>query len=141
MPRRVLADSTAWIAYFVHDDQWNPEATRTFDEIQRSGRRLLTTGDVFDETVTMVRKRAGYDRALECGELLRNSALSELVAIDDPLREKAWRLFRKCKFPKLSLTDCTSFAVMEKFGIREAFTFDDDDFGAAGYTVLPGRMK
>jgi|ERR1043166_3592210 predicted nucleic acid-binding protein len=138
MAGRVFADTSAWVAYFVYDDQWHGPASICLDQIIRSRKRLLTTSDVFDETVTSIRRVAGYDRGVEAGEILRGSSLAEVAAIDDSLREKAWALFRKYKIPGLSLTDCTSFAAMEKYGIAEAFTFDED-FRKAGFKTLPPK--
>ena len=133
----VFADTSSLIAYFAFDEA-HLTAFRTLDEILRSRRRLLTTTDVFDEVVTWVRSKAGCAPAVRIGEVLRTSTLTKLVDIDDSLRERAWQLFRKHKIPKLSLTDCTSFAVMEKFYIKEAFTFDED-FSKAGFSILPGK--
>src|SRR5437868_2193107 len=106
----VFADSSSLIAYFAYDEQRNSRACRAFDEIIRSRRRLLTTSDVFDEVVTWVRRKGDYDSAVTVGELLRRSELARIIGIDDSLRERAWQLFRKHRIPKLSLTDCTSFA-------------------------------
>jgi len=52
--------------------------------------------------------------------------------------EGAWGFFRKYRDHELSFTDCTSFAAMRKYGIREAFTFDED-FSKAGFEIVPRR--
>lgn len=134
----VFADTSSLVAYFVYDEAKNAVASRTVDDILRSRRRLLTTSDVFDELVTWIRAKADYASALQVGEALRTSTYARMIGVDDSLRERAWQLFRKYKMPKLSLTDCSSFAVMEKFHIKEAFTFDED-FSKAGFSVLPRK--
>ena len=44
-------------------------------------------------------------------------------------------IFCRYKDKELSFTDCTSFAIMEKFGIKNAFAFDED-FDKMEYMVL-----
>ncbi len=97
---------------------------------------MLTTSDVFGETLTALRRWAGHAQAVAVGNVLRKSGLVKLVSIDDATREAAWKLFKKYDDQLLSFTDCTSFATMDRFQIQEAFTFDDD-FRKVGYSVLP----
>ena len=73
------------------------------------------------------------------GETLRGTELVRQVAVDEALRQAAWKRFKELRLPMVSFTDCTSFEVMDKYGIREAFTFDAD-FAKAGYRVLPNTM-
>jgi predicted nucleic acid-binding protein len=138
MTRRILADTSALIGLFLRNDEWHRPAKKAFAQLGAAGVRLIATSDIFDETVTSVRRWAGTAPSIEAGEALRKISLLTLVPIDEPLRDAAWTLFRKRNDPHLSLTDCTSFAVMERFGIREAFTFDDH-FRRAGFEVVPGE--
>lgn len=132
----ILADTSALVGLFLRDDEWHPAAKEVLSDLQSAGRRLLATSDVFDETVTAIRRWAGYRASIHAGEAMRTSRLLSLVPVDESAREAAWALFRKLNDPRLSLTDCTSFAVMERFGLKEAFTFDAR-FRRAGYDVLP----
>ena len=138
MERWILADTSALVGLFFKGDEWHEPAVRELEELRRARRKMLSTTDVFSETVTSIRKWAGYDRAVEVGEMLKRSTLVRLVSVDGELREEGWKRFVKFKFPAVSLTDCTSFALMDRFGIKDAFTFDDD-FRKAGYRVFPGR--
>ena len=70
--------------------------------------------------------------------MLKRTTLLKLVCVGQKLREEGWKRFVKHKFPALSFADCTSFVVMDKFGITDAFTFDND-FRRAGDHILPGR--
>ena len=138
MDRWVLTDTSALVGLFFKGDEWHKPAVRELEELRRGRRKMLTTTDVFSEVVTSMRKWGGYDRAVEVGEMLKRSTLVKLVSVDGELREEGWKRFVKHKFPVLSFADCISFVVMDKFGIRDAFTFDED-FRKAGYHTLPGR--
>ena len=134
--RWVLVDTSALVGIFMRDDDWHGPAVEALEKLQASGRMMLTTNDVFGETLTALRRWAGHAQAVGVGDILRQSELVKLVSIDDTTREAAWKLFRKYDDQVLSFTDCTSFATMHRFQIQEAFTFDDD-FRKVGYTVLP----
>ena len=136
MSLSVYVDASAFVAVFFERDQRHEEAKAALADLRSSKRRLVTASDVFDETVTALRRWAGYERAVMAGEMLRTSVLVDIVSLDDDLRETGWRLFRKHRLPGLSLTDCTSFATMQLLRVRQAFTFDDD-FRKAGFSALP----
>jgi len=133
----VFVDTSAFIAHLVESDPGHEEAWLVFDELRGARRPFFTSTDVLDEVVTFLRRRAGHGAAVAAGEAIRNPALFHLVPVDEPVREAAWRIFRATPFPALSLTDCSSSAVMKSRGIAEAFTFDDD-FRHLGHRVLPG---
>ena len=136
MTRWILADTSAIVGLFLRDDEWHAPAREALERLKADRRPMLATTDIFDETVTAIRRWAGYRPSVDAGEALRSSRLVTIVPIDEPARESAWRRFRKLNDPHLSLTDCTSFAVMDRFGIKEAFTFDAH-FRRAGFEILP----
>lgn len=136
MSLSVFVDTSAIVAVFFEQDQRHEAAKTVLRDLRAARRKLVTTSDVFDETVTTLRRWAGGERAVTAGGLLRDSALMDIVPVDDELRESAWRLFRVHRMPKLSLTDCTSFATMNQLGVRTAFTFDED-FRKAGFLTVP----
>ena len=134
----VLVDTSALVALFRPEDEHHEAAKRALAALQSDRRRMLSTTDIFDEVVTAIRRWMGYEKAVFAGEALRGTELVRLAGVDDRLREAAWHRFKELKLPHLSLTDCTSFSVMDKYGIVEAFTFDSG-FKKAGYKVLPDR--
>ena len=131
-----MADSSAIIGLFMKEDEWHAPATKALEEIRKAHKRMLTTWDVFDEVVTALRRWGGYDVAVQAGEAMKASTSLTVVVVGDDVRDNAWSTFRKNRFAKLSYTDCTSVAVMKKYGIAEAFTFDED-FKKLGCTVIP----
>jgi predicted nucleic acid-binding protein len=138
MSNLVFLDTSALVGFLLEGDEHHVRARRTLKDLLRTSCTLLTTDYIFDEVVTRVRGRADHDSAVTAGEHILSSSSIELVDVDADLRKDAWRLFRKFRDQQLSFTDCTSFAVMRKYGIREAFTFDAD-FEKVGFTTIPRR--
>src|ERR1041384_404561 len=136
MIRPVLVDTSALVALALTSDSKHSEAVSTLADLRKKRPPLLSTTDVFDETVTLVRRWGGYAKAIEAGDLLRSSRMLELVRGNDDARDEAWRLFKEHQRPDLSFTDCTSAAIMEHLELSEVFAFDSD-FRAFGFTQVP----
>jgi len=88
----------------------------------------VTTTYILDESLTIIRSRAGYERAVEFGEGLwkmEQEGILELVTVNDNHVKKAWERFKRYRdIKKLSFTDCTSFVIMQERGIKYVFTGD-----------------
>jgi uncharacterized protein len=54
-----------------------------------------------------------------------SSRIVMMMDITGDERLAGWALFKKHSDKELSFTDCTSFALMKKLGLRQAFSFDD----------------
>ena len=59
----------------------------------------------------------------------------EVVFVSPELEEESLRWLRRHDEREYSFVDATSFAVMRKLGIHDAFAFDGD-FAAAGFNEL-----
>ena len=138
MASAVFLDTSALVGKFLERDEHHHRAAQTMRSLLREGRLFISTDYIFDEVVTRVRGLGGHSNAVKAGDGILASEFIELIDVDPSLRQEAWKLFKKYKDQKLSFTDCTSFAVMERFGISEAFTFDDD-FRRVGYLTIPRR--
>jgi hypothetical protein len=68
-------------------------------------------------------------------DALRNDPDLLIVGFDATLWRKALDLYRDRPDKAWSLTDCTSFVIMQEHHIREALTADSH-FEQAGFTVL-----
>jgi len=97
---------------------------------------LFTNDYVLDETLTLMRARLGHDKAVEFGRWVLQSPLVKIIHIDEETWQAAWEIFVKHKDKDFSFTDCTSFAIMRKLGLINAFTFDRH-FEQAGFNILP----
>jgi len=62
--------------------------------------------------------------------------LARLIRITSEDEAAAFKLFTRYNDKDFSFTDCTSFVVMQKFGIPQAFTFDKH-FRQMGFQAVP----
>lgn len=138
MRRLIFVDTSAWVAAFVDRDQHHEAAANVMEKLLDEGKMFLTTDYVFDETVTRLRYEGGHAQAVKVGEQILASRVARVVEVGRKLRDEAWRIFKKTGDQELSFTDCTSFATMRKFGLTEAFTFDED-FQRMGFLALPRK--
>ena len=130
----IFVDTSAWVALYVGRDRFHAQAAEFWEALRRKSVPLLSTFDIFDETVTVIRGRAGLPEALEFGEAFLNSRILIRQEVDASLRQEAWRLFKQYQDKPLSFTDCTSFAILQRRGLRHVFSFDDD-FQRLGFIV------
>lgn len=129
--RKAFVDTAAWFAFVRKDDPdhgWMKAAFKVWES------RLVTTNFILDETVTLIRARLGYPLAVRMGETLQDPSVVELARVEPEDEEDAWRLFVKHKDQAFSFTDCTSFSVMHRLGLRAALT-SDHHFRQAGFDI------
>lgn len=135
----LLVDSNFLFARFNRGDRHHREASKFLSEQKEAGGvgySLVYTDYIFDETITAILFHSNrHDIAAAAGKTLRESSL-EMVRIEPPVFEAAWSLFLDHPDKHWSFTDCTSFVLMEKLGIRGALTFDRN-FREAGFATFP----
>lgn len=132
----VFADSSGFIAAFDARDQRHGAAAKAWKKLARAGERFITTQLVVVETVTHVRRRAGWEASRRVGDAILSSVTIEVIGLDAERFQAAWREFLRDPGPKLSLCDAASFVVMRERGIRVAFTLDHH-FAEAGFEPVP----
>lgn len=132
----VFADSSGFIAAFDARDQRHGPATRSWRSFVEEGVYLLTTQLVLAETVTHLRRRAGWQVSRQVGDALLRSRVVEVTGLSPDELAGAWREYVRNPDPKLSLCDAASFVVMRERGVDAAFTFDRH-FAHAGFELIP----
>ena len=131
---KLLADSSALLALFLADDR-NHRAAAEFLRATPQARFVISEM-ILGEVVTLLAARAGARRAAEAARALLASRRYQVLFLDLDLLAEALAQLERFSDKRLSLTDCTSFALMVRLGIDAAFTFDRD-FRDCGFAMVP----
>ncbi len=132
----VFLDTGYLIAVETEDDQHHEAASRHWRHLTISLPRLVMTSYVLAEVVTFFNARNRHAKGVEIGSRLMRSPAVQLVHVDETLFQEAWRYFTRHTDKSYSLTDCISFVLMERLGIRTALAFDGH-FVQAGFEKQP----
>jgi uncharacterized protein len=122
---RLFVDTSAWLALNDRSDQYHQKALSCNAAIRSQRIELITSEYVVDESLTIIRYRVSHEAAVIFGASLMNSRIVTVADVANEERLAAWALFKKYADKELSFTDCTSFALMSKLGLLQAFSFDD----------------
>ena len=132
----IYIDTGAFLARYLSHDQYHKQATPFWGQIYNDREFCSTSNFVLDETFTLLGRRSGYAFA---AKRAKNIYASKLLTILRPTREdeiKAIEFFEKYAEHRVSFTDCISFVLMNREGIKRVFSFDTH-FQRAGFTLLP----
>ena len=130
----IFVDTGAWYSYFVPTDP-DSEVARAWFSNNRE--QLVTTDYIIDELLTLFRARGESSRAIDIGQQLWRSEHAELWYLSEQDLAEAWNVYRRYDDKDWSFTDCTSYALMKREGIRKAFAFDRHFRQFDGITVVP----
>lgn len=122
--KKAFIDTGAWYALKNKNDPHHEQVLRFFQN--SAGKVLCLTSDyVIDEAITLTRVRLKSHEAAAAlaRELLSGKAAKIIFTAPDYL-PRALEIFQQYQDKDFSFTDCTSFAIMEKLGIRDALAFD-----------------
>jgi len=131
--KRLFVDTSAWYAYINAAD---PDHRRVEGALESPESRLMTSNFVFDEVVTLCRYRLGHAAAVRAGRVLLDGGVLDLIRVTPEDEGSAWSIFQRRRDEDYSFTDCTSFALMRRLGLRDAVALDAD-FRREGFDVAP----
>ena len=127
-----FADTSFWVALALRRDRHHQTATSLWEQRDQ---QLLVSNNVLGEVWTFLRRRDGHTTAQRARQLIERSEAVEVVHIPPDLDEEAWRWLDRHDERPYSFVDATSFALMRREGVLEAFAFDDD-FASAGFVEV-----
>jgi len=134
----ILIDTGAWYALTDPQERHHGRAVGVFGRSTKEEHgRMVTSDYILDETYTLIRMRLGIEPVRRLRGLLRQSSSIQVVRVSDTDFERSVDMMLAHEDKRWSLTDCTSFVLMQELEIGDAFTFDHN-FAEAGFRVIPG---
>lgn len=130
----VLVDTSAWFALYVPDDEDHATAVQWYDANELP---LLTTDYVIDELLTLLRFRGETRRSIDVACDLTKGLDVRIERVTAGDFSAAIEVFQRYADKLWSFTDCTSRVLMERLGIRQAFSFDEHFHQFGTVAVVP----
>lgn len=118
----VLVDTGAWYALADRSDAHHTEA-RQWYQSRAPHEDLVTTDLILAETFNLLMSRLGPWAARSWWDAFCATSVRCIVPIL-PDFDRASQIMARFSDQDFSLTDCLSFAIMERLGIDTAFSFD-----------------
>lgn len=128
---RVFADTHSYIALLNENDFWHAKA----NELAGKVREIVTTEYVLIEVGNSFTRSKARNSFPQFAIALYKDAQTKVVPGSESLILQSIELFAKYNDKDWSLTDCSSFVVMQELGLSEALT-GDRHFAQAGFRVL-----
>jgi len=134
MANEVFVDTAFVVALASRQDQYHAAATALVPRF-RSGTRMVTTRAICLEVGNTLASEQHRQKAVELLAGMEKDPRFEIVPLTDDLYADGMALFAERRDKEWSLTDCVSFLVMQRRGIRLALTADSH-FRQAGFEPL-----
>lgn len=118
-------DSGVWIAAYNNKDLHYNAGKKIITALTNNQLEIVIISDqIFNEVVTFLRKKFGYDASNKAAEGMINSPHVATRIIDDNTFNSAFHIFQL--YERLSFTDASTVVIMKNEGIRFLFSFDSD---------------
>lgn len=132
----LFGDTSGWAALFTPRDRYHAKAMAAFRANVGQAVTFVITDYILDETLTLVRSRAGHAEAVRGGRWLLESPLVRQITVSEEIWRAAWALFQQYDDQAFSFTDCVSFVTMRQYRLRDIFGFDRH-FSQMGFRLWP----
>lgn len=130
--RSLLIDTGAFYSRYVAQDQYHQESLSLWKKIGAQKIPCITTNFILSEFIALIVYRFGTKQALQAAREIYMSHTLRILPISLEIELKALDWMERFSDQDFSMTDATSFALMEERKITTAFTFDHH-FEVAGY--------
>lgn len=117
-------------------DRWHAHAAAWLRRSSEGTPRLATSNHVIGETYTLIRMRLGHAAGQAFLRRVRESAVVQRIFVSEDWEIDAEAILARFADQDFSYVDATSFALMRRLRLSEAFAFDHH-FVIAGFSVTP----
>lgn len=123
-PRRaIFVDTSVFYAFADQDDGDHQTVSDLLEKFQNQRITLVTSNFIIAETHALMLSRLGRSSAKQWLRDIPQIARIEQATLED--EEEARLIIFRYRDKDFSYTDAISFAMMERLGIKEAFSLDE----------------
>src|SRR6266496_3077985 len=120
--RRVFVDTSGYFAVANRRDSHHAAGTAMLNQLVAERRPFFTTNFILAETHALLLTKVNREVAARVLFEIDNSQITTIVRVNASDEARAREIIRQYQDKNFSLTDATSFVVMERLGIIQAFT-------------------
>jgi predicted nucleic acid-binding protein len=135
LPDSVFTDTSAYFALSYTSDASHASAQVHMRELAAARCRLYTSNFIAAELHALLLTRINRFVAATALATLDASQLTTMERVTEGDELRAREIIARYTDKDFSLTDATSFAIMERLGISHAFTYDRN-FAQYGWAVI-----
>lgn len=130
--KAVFVDTSGFYGALNADDPYHRKARDLLVRAEAEQWRLITSSYVVQESWALIQTRLGWEAVEAWHRALL--ARCEIIFVDENLHQLGAARCRQAGERRLSLTDCVSFEVMHREGVR-LFIGDDEHFVSEGFST------
>ncbi len=132
----IFVDTGSWYALTTPGD---PDHDRAKAILESNTEPFLTSDYVVDELLTLFIVRGQKTKGIEWKHDVLESGGVRLERVSESDFDSALRLYQEFADKEWSFTDCTSYVLMQRLKIQQAFSFDHHFRQFGIITVIPEK--
>lgn len=131
----IFIDTGAFLAKYIAKDQYHKSAIDTWNKLQKSNGKFFTSIFILNEMITLLGRWVSPEFSMKKAYGIYDSNSFIILRPDKSDELRALEFYSKYKDKNIGFTDCISFALMKKYKIEQAFSFDRH-FNDAGFKKI-----
>lgn len=118
----IFIDTSAFLMMLDQSADEHPIGLKVWNDAVKQRATLITTNYVTVEAISLIQRRLGMLAVQVFCD--RVTPVLQIEWIESDIHAEAISMMRTANLRDLSLVDCTSFTIMRRLGIADAFAFD-----------------
>lgn len=122
-------------AFYAFVDKKDAEHQKIAAILNNRTESFFTSNYIVDELITLFRfRRIVFEQFSPFIDALLNEEICNLFRVTSEIDRQDWELMKKYKDHDFSFTDCTSFVLMQNYGMKKVCSLDSH-FQIMGFDV------
>ena len=137
--KRAFVDTSVFYAFLDKSDKFHGEATELFRKARKEHYTLISSNFILAESHALILSKLGRKIASRWLFSIHKIVSIERITEEDEIKAK--EIIKTFEDKDFSYTDATSFAIMERLGLVDAWAVDIDFVQYGKFQVQPLRKN